>query len=75
MYINEAIEMSEIPRPRYTREQIAQMATETVTVPRYSQEELVKMMNEAEGAPILFDSTPKNVPCITLYIIMFDCAK
>lgn len=43
--------MTEEVKPRYTREQIAQMATETVTVPKYSHEELVRMMNEAEGAP------------------------
>lgn len=53
--------MSEV-KPRYTREQIAQMATETVTIPKYSHEELVKMMNEAEGAPaqiVVPDEKPK----------------
>lgn len=52
--------MSEV-KPRYTREQIAQMATETVTIPKYSHEELVKMMNEAEGAPAQI-VTPEEKP-------------
>ncbi len=43
--------MAEEVKPRYTREQIAQMATETVTVPKYTHEQLLAMMNEAEGAP------------------------
>lgn len=52
--------MTEEVKPRYTREQIAQMATETVTVPRYTHEELVRMMNEAEGAPAQIVTPEEN---------------